>query len=266
MKTNFLNPENEWNELVFEDRNKNYGAYVLRSGYNQTILRAYLYTIGALFALSVVFYLKSRGTPATAPVAPKPYVLSEIFTIPETVEPKIISKKIPPLPPASQTHTSFKISDSAQNTFTDTQSMRASQTAASTTGATNGDDGHTGTTTTSTTGIATVEGGSISNPAAYADVPPQFPGGAEAFDRYIKSKVNFAKAKQAGIENAKVVVSFIIDPEGNIIQIEAVSHNGYGMEQAVEEVLRNMPKWTPGKNANTNVYVKLLLPIRYELE
>ncbi|MCC6684977.1 MAG: energy transducer TonB [Bacteroidia bacterium] len=266
MKTNFLNRENEWNELVFENRNKNYGAYVLRSGYNQTILKAYIYTISALFALAIAFYLKSRGTPATAPVAQRPYILSDIFTIPETVEPKIISKKIPPLPPASQTHTSFKISDSAQNTFTDTQSMRATQTSATTTNVTNGDDGHSGTSTTTTAGITTVEGGSVNNPAAYAEVPPQFPGGAEAFDRYIKSKVNFAKAKQAGIEHAKVVVSFIIDPEGNIIQTEAVSHNGFGMEQAVEEALRNMPKWTPGKNANTNVYVKLFLPIRYELE
>ncbi len=266
MKTNFLNRENEWNELVFENRNKNYGAYVIRSGYNQTILRAYIYTISALFALSIVFYLKSRGTPATAPVAQRPYIISEIFTIPETVVPKTIKPGIQPPPPASQTHTSFQISDSAQNTFTDTQSIRASQTSASTTGLTGGDDGHSGPSTTTTAGITTVEGGSINNPAAYAEVPPQFPGGAEAFDRYIKSKVNFAKAKQAGIEHAKVVVSFIVDPDGNIIQIEAVSHNGYGMEQAVEEVLRHMPKWTPGKNANTNVYVKLLLPIRYELE
>jgi len=266
MKTNFLNRENEWNELVFENRNKNYGAYVLRTGYNQTVLKAYIYTISALFALAILFYLKSRGPAATAPVVQKPYILSEIFTVPETVAPKTTETRIQPPPPASQTRTSFRISDSAQTTFNDTQSIQTSQTSGSGTGATNGASGQTGTSTTSITGIGTTEGSSINNPAAWAEVPPQFPGGDEAFYRYIKSKVNFAKAKQAGIEHAKVVVSFIIDPDGNITQIEAISHNGYGMEEAVEEVLRKMPKWTPGKNANENVYVKLLLPIRYELE
>ena len=132
-----------------------------------------------------------------------------------------------------------------------------------TTGTASGNDGTGGTKKGS--GLFEPEGSS-SNPASWTEIEPKFVGGEDALQLYLQTRVDFSRAKNAGVSQAKIKVSLVIDPDGNVTNVEAVSHYGYGMEEAVMDVVRKMPKWTPGMNNNKPVYVRLVLPVRYVLE
>jgi len=94
---------------------------------------------------------------------------------------------------------------------------------------------------------------------------PSFPGGMEAFYRYVSKNIEYPRAaKRMGIEG-KVFVQFVIDKDGKIIEAKAIKGIGAGCDEEAELVLSNSPKWNPGKQRGREVKVRMVLPISFRL-
>ncbi len=99
----------------------------------------------------------------------------------------------------------------------------------------------------------------------FAEKMPSFPGGMEAFYKYVSHNIDYpATARRMGL-TGKVFVQFVIDKDGKIIEVEAVKGMGAGCDEAAVEVLKNSPKWNPGKQRGRAVRVRMVLPITFKL-
>lgn len=94
---------------------------------------------------------------------------------------------------------------------------------------------------------------------------PEFPGGDAAMRRYLSKSIRYpGRAKSIGIQG-KVFVEFIIDKDGNVTEVKAVNSLGGGCDEEAVKVIKNMPKWKPGKQRTFPVRVKMTIPILFRL-
>jgi len=102
-------------------------------------------------------------------------------------------------------------------------------------------------------------------PFIYVEDMPEFEGGKMAFMKHIAKQVKYPRlAKNLGIEG-RVFVEFVIDKEGNITEVKAVKGIGAGCDEEAVRVIKNAPKWKPGKQRGKPVKVKMVLPINFKL-
>ncbi len=95
---------------------------------------------------------------------------------------------------------------------------------------------------------------------------PQFVGGEEAMYKFIGSNINYPiEAKKEGIQG-RVVVTFIIEKDGQISNVEILSGIGGGCDEESIRVIKNMPKWIAGKQRGENVRVAYNLPFKFNLQ
>jgi hypothetical protein len=79
------------------------------------------------------------------------------------------------------------------------------------------------------------------------DIEAAFPGGVEAWRTYLERKVNGGVASDNGAPDGAytVIVQFVVDKEGNISNVKALTKHGYGMEKEVVRIITKGPKWVP---------------------
>ena len=94
---------------------------------------------------------------------------------------------------------------------------------------------------------------------------PEYPGGLTALMNYLRVNIRYpAAAQKAGIEG-RVIVSFIVEPNGSVSNLEIVRSVDTDLDQEALRVVRQMPKWKPGKQDGSTVRVKFHLPIKFML-
>jgi protein TonB len=97
------------------------------------------------------------------------------------------------------------------------------------------------------------------------EVQPEFPGGMDSMYAFIQKNLIYPeKAKAEGIEG-RVFVQFVIEKDGSISNILIKRAIGGGCEEAAVEMIKNMPKWKPGKQRGKPVRFQFVLPIKFEL-
>lgn len=94
---------------------------------------------------------------------------------------------------------------------------------------------------------------------------PQFPGGTEALKKYLQENLKYpTMASEMGIAG-KVYVSFVVDKTGNINAIKIVRGIGGGCDEEAIRVIKQMERWTPGKQNGHPVSVYFTLPVVFAL-
>jgi len=100
----------------------------------------------------------------------------------------------------------------------------------------------------------------------FVEEPPSFKGGTEAMLKFIGSNLIYPDlARQYGVSGT-VYVSFIVEKDGNITNIEIERGIGFGCDAASIDLIKSMPKWNPGKQREIPVRVKLRLPVKFKLK
>lgn len=98
------------------------------------------------------------------------------------------------------------------------------------------------------------------------EVIPSFPGGNDSLNAYIRRNMRYPKE---AIENAltgKVVIKFIVEKDGNITNpVKLVDYVGHGCADEAYRLIRNMPKWLPGKQKGKLVRAYYVLPITFSI-
>lgn len=94
---------------------------------------------------------------------------------------------------------------------------------------------------------------------------PEFPGGMAAFYKYVGDQMDYpSQARRMGIEG-RVYVQFVVDKDGTVTEVKAVKGIGAGCDEEAERVLRQAPKFKPGKQRGRAVKVRMVLPIIFKL-
>jgi protein TonB len=94
---------------------------------------------------------------------------------------------------------------------------------------------------------------------------PEFPGGEEALMSYLSSHIKYPQLAIDNEKEGKVVIGFVVNKDGNINEIKIVKELGYGCDDEAIRVINGMPKWKPGKNNGKPVNVYFNLPIEFQL-
>ena len=98
------------------------------------------------------------------------------------------------------------------------------------------------------------------------DVEPGFPGGEEAFYKYLAENIKYPEQAKKEKIQGKVYISFVIEKDGSIADAKVARGIGGGCDEEALRVVNAMPKWTPGKVRGENVRVSYNLPILFKLQ
>ena len=264
--------EKNWIDLVFEDKNKAYGAYQLRQDNQKTTLFALLG--GVTFVLSGIglwlFLSSFSEKPNLKPIDETGVVLS----LSDFHPPKKEDKAIVPLKKIEATKkidkkdllhpTIVKTEDNPDDIKTNKEQKE------------NTSDTKTEGTTTSTTvstGITLAtgtksEGSEKENGTVTTNVLdrlPEYPGGIKRFYEYVGN--NFEKPDvDINVSSMNVIMSFVIEKDGSMSDIKVLRSSDKSIEREAIRVLKSMKlKWSPGFKDGEKVRVLYTLPIKVAL-
>ena len=103
------------------------------------------------------------------------------------------------------------------------------------------------------------------NGIVIAEVEASFPGGNEAWRKFLQKNLKYPKfAKRSGIEG-KVLISFVVDKNGNTSDIEVIRGIGGGCDDEAVRVIKMAPKWNPGLQRGNPVKSRMSLFIHFVL-
>ena len=117
-----------------------------------------------------------------------------------------------------------------------------------------------------TVGVVEEEVVEDDQPFLIAETMPSFQGGdLNTFRAWVQQNVRFPQiALENGIQG-RVVLSFVIEKDGRLTNIQVQTPDRSLSEEAVR-VLSKSPKWTPGKQRNQVVRVKYTLPVDFRVQ
>lgn len=94
----------------------------------------------------------------------------------------------------------------------------------------------------------------------------EFPGGFEALGKYLAENIKYpALAKENNI-TGRVFVSFVVEKDGRVGNIKILRDIGGGCGAEAVRVVKNMPKWKPGKQRGKPVRSQFNLPVNFDLQ
>ncbi|MBC7655056.1 MAG: energy transducer TonB, partial [Oligoflexus sp.] len=248
MKLDLLN--NHWLEIVFEGRNKSYGAYDLRKSITKNTARAFI--IGTVvFSLLVSIPTIMRMIPD----AQEDTTLDQKITavkMPPKEKPK---ENLPPPPPPPPKVDQVKFvkpvvakADEVVEEIIVIKEIKDKNIGKETI---KGDPDAELTVEPVGTGVAAVveEDNSVYNLAGI-EVKPEFPGGIEKFYNFISK--NYQTPEEEGLKG-KVFVSFVVEKDGSLTDIKVLRDIGYGTGKEAIRVLNKCPRWAPGEQNGKKV-------------
>ena len=96
--------------------------------------------------------------------------------------------------------------------------------------------------------------------------PPSFPGGQRALLAWLSNNIQYpSEAENDGIQG-RVVVSYIVEPDGSINNVQVVRHVDPLLDNEAVRVVKAMPRWIPGVQDGHGVRVKYNLPVTFKLQ
>lgn len=101
---------------------------------------------------------------------------------------------------------------------------------------------------------------------AMVEQKPTFPGGEAAMYKWLGDNINYpAAASEEGVQG-KVTVQFIVEKDGRISNVHVVRGKHPALDAEAKRVVSKMPKWTPGRNNGQPVRVTFNLPVTFRLK
>lgn len=95
---------------------------------------------------------------------------------------------------------------------------------------------------------------------------PEFPGGMELMYDYLSKNIRYPDLARQENAQGTVYVRFIVDEEGELGQVEIMRGVRSDLDEETMRVVREMPRWIPGRVEGRNVKVRLALPVVFKLE
>jgi TonB family protein len=94
------------------------------------------------------------------------------------------------------------------------------------------------------------------------DKYPEYPGGTEAFFKFLSKNLKWPKGSEEAM--GRVIVSFVIERDGHMSNFKIEKSLGKDLDEEAIRVLKLSPKWTPAVKKGYKVRVKYFVPISFE--
>lgn len=264
-----------WIDLVFEGRNKAYGAYKLRMEESKTTVFALITGIALLLSLvgipAAINYLSPAPVADNVPLD-KDIELTDIVIPVEklvTEKPKPIEQQqqAAPAPKEPSQTVAFRPLQPTSAPIVEpvpTQATLQQSNVGSTTSPGDGSNDFSTGVTSSTGGEGTGTTDGEDDNTVHADVAldeaPMFPGGLEKFYKKVGDAFNVPEIGTS--TTIKVFVSFVVEKDGSMSNIKVVRDPGYGAGKEAIRVLKSIKThWKPGKLRGKPVRTAYNLPI-----
>ena len=258
----------EWRELIFQGKNKEYGAYKMRSESDRR------HNI-AMIIIAIVAVVGFSLPRLIQMVKPKDRVVNvDVTAISKLNKPAEVKNDVKKLaeaipPPDLKSAVKFtvpKIVDEKE--VTDENALKSQEEL---------------TKSTASISLADVKG-SATGTVDIADVKanvtqevdekvytvieqmPQFPGGESELLGYISKNLKYPVIAQENGIQGKVIVRFVVTKNGSVDKVEVVRQLDPACDKEAMRVIRSLPKFIPGKQNGVNVSVWYTLPITFKLE
>lgn len=94
---------------------------------------------------------------------------------------------------------------------------------------------------------------------------PSFPGGISGLRTYLNQNIRYPAEAQETCAQGRVVVSFVVGKDGHISDVTVLRSVDPSLDKEAVRVIRNMPRWTPGKQGGEPVRVRYNVPVSFRL-
>lgn len=94
---------------------------------------------------------------------------------------------------------------------------------------------------------------------------PSFPGGISGLRTYLNQNIRYPAEAQENCVQGRVVVSFVVEKDGHISDVTVLRSVDPSLDKEAIRVVRNMPRWTPGKQGGEPVRVRYNVPVSFRL-
>jgi periplasmic protein TonB len=259
----------EWIDVVFTDRNKNYGAYELRKQNGWNTSKALLIGVFAfVFAISLPtiiniiagFIPKKENKVKIVPVVlqPPPPVNKQKPPPPppEPPKPKVDQVKFPPpvVKPDNEVKEQPPTVKELETADPGQKNQKGDPNADIVINTPVGNSDEKAVTEDENKIFVTVE------------KEPEPNGGIGKFYEYLQKNIRYpAVAKENNIQG-KVFLTFVVEKDGSITDVKVLRGLGSGCDEEAMRVLRNSPKWKPGIQNGRPVRVQYQVPISFALQ
>lgn len=275
--------KNGWCDLIFEGRNKQYGAYKLRTQTGKRNVKAII-TIAILAALCIVLFYIKAGYDAYQAAHAKNENITELSTLnqPKKKEAKVErkvqveeKKEVVKEVKSSIKFTAPVIKKDAEvkpeeEMKTQDQIMQTNTAIGALDVKGNSDQGEILKVT------QRVETEPVKAEAPKPEVEnkvfdvveqmPSFPGGQGALMQYLANNIKYPVVAQENGVQGRVVVSFVVERDGSITDVQVVRSVDPSLDREAQRVVKSMPKWIPGKQNGQAVRVKYNVPVSFRLQ
>ena len=264
----------EWCDLIFEGRNKGYGAYKMRMDapkrHNWSMLIIILLTA---FFVAVPELIK-LATPE------EKEVMTEVTTLSKLDEAEVKDKKLikvepiaPPPPPLKSSVKFVAPVIKKDSEVRDEDEMKSQEELQE---------------TKVTISIADVKGNDEEHGKDIAEIKqvvtqapveeveekpytaveqmPQFPGGEAELLKYIFDKLRYPTISQENGVQGKVYIRFVVSKTGEVKDAQVMRSLDPYCDKEALRVIRTLPRWIPGKQNGVNVPVYYVVPITFKLQ
>ena len=275
----------EWCDLVFEGKNKDFGAYVIRTDSPKRHNKAVLWTIiGAIIFGLLAFgfvkanqYLEERRLAEQGEQEEVLIDMSQDAEEPEPENERVEQPKPEVLP--EEVLKSVKVTElqiveddkvKKEDEIKTQDELKETETAF---GQKDNEKGTEDRNVTRTLKEEVVVEKPVEKPKEVkeevfrsVEQMPQFPGGEAALMKYLQSHINYPPMAAENNVQGKVVVQFVVDKTGKVGEVKVVRSVDKDLDREAVRVCKSLPKFTPGRQNGQAVSVWYTLPVTFKLQ
>ena len=278
----------EWRDLVFADKNKEFGAYQLRKESDKRHNLAALFTLIGLVVIFILIIALSKWSDyraeqqalalqeqreqmmaaqlaekAEQESEPEPEIEEQKFEQPEIEVPEEV------LATVQVTQIAIVDADKVKNEVMDMETQKEDNPAR---------------------GVVTQEGSDdadkfkavqeqvvVKEPEpevkpkeeeifVAVEQPAEFPGGTAAMMKWLSQNINYPEAAQMNDIQGRVMVKFVVEKDGSIGNVSILKGVDRDLDREALRVVKKMPKWQPGKNNGVPVRSYFNLPVMFKIQ
>lgn len=268
----------DWTEMVFEGRNKEYGAYRLRKNAGKrnlySLITIFIAALAIWGGISLVKFVESRTKSVAQTSVAELSALNQPKTKAEVKQQKKVKleqpEKVVERVKSSVKFTApvIKKDDEVkpEDELKTQDELMSTKTAIGALDVKGNDDAN---------GEVLKIKEAVAQPEPKPEVEkvfdvveqmPSFPGGPSALMEWLSNNVKYPVVAQENGVQGRVVVSFVVERDGSITDVKVVRGVDPSLDREASRVVRAMPRWIPGKQNGSAVRVKYNVPVAFRLQ
>ena len=273
----------EWIDLIFEGKNKNFGAYTLRRASAKRHNRAMLVILVVLLIVALLGLLANTVL-QQADARPEAQVEQALIDYstedqqddePEEPEQQRVEEQLPEALPeeilntVKATELAIVRDEEVVEEIKSQDDLKDTDTAVGTTDFDKGTDDlnvvreHKNEIIVEEKKPEPVDDNKVFD---VVEQKPQFPGGEAALLKYVAEHIRYPAMAQENNIQGRVVVQFVVTKTGAVGEVKVVRGKDPDLDKEAVRVVKSLPKFVPGKMNGHAVNVWYTLPIQFKLQ